>query len=118
MENKNLKKEISLFMATMLVCGNMIGSGVFMLPATLADVSGPIPTIIAWIITTLGSVLIAISFANPYHLRDLPAVKTYINAYTTSEHTVKAVVDKLLGRSEFTGKNPVDTTCGYFELML
>lgn len=64
MENKNLKKEISLFMATMLVCGNMIGSGVFMLPATLADVSGPIPTIIAWIITTLGSVLIAISFAN------------------------------------------------------
>lgn len=62
--------------------------------------------------------IIAISFANPYHLRDLPAVKTYINAYTTSEHTVKAVVDKLLGRSEFTGKNPVDTTCGYFELML
>ena len=64
MENKNLKKEISLFMATMLVCGNMIGSGVFMLPATLAQVSGPLATMIAWIITTLGSVLIAISFAN------------------------------------------------------
>ncbi|AOR23848.1 APC family permease [Clostridium taeniosporum] len=64
MENNNLKKEISLFMATMLVCGNMIGSGVFMLPATLAQVSGPLATIIAWIITTIGSILIALSFAN------------------------------------------------------
>ncbi|MBD7915931.1 amino acid permease [Clostridium sp. Sa3CUN1] len=64
MKEKHMKKEISLFMATMLVCGNMIGSGVFMLPATLAEVSGPLSTIIAWILTTLGSVLIAISFAN------------------------------------------------------
>ena len=53
MEDKHLKKEISLFMATMLVCGNMIGSGVFMLPSTLAQVSGPGATIIAWIITTI-----------------------------------------------------------------
>lgn len=64
MENKSLKKEISLFMATMLVCGNMIGSGVFMLPSTLAQVSGPGATIIAWILTTIGSILIAISFAD------------------------------------------------------
>ena len=64
MENKSLKKEISLFMATMLVCGNMIGSGVFMLPSTLAQVSGPGATIIAWILTTIGSILIAVSFAN------------------------------------------------------
>ena len=64
MENRDLKKEISLFMATMLVCGNMIGSGVFMLPATLASVSGPGATILAWILTTVGSILIAISFAN------------------------------------------------------
>lgn len=64
MENKSLKKDIGLFMATMLVCGNMIGSGVFMLPATLADVSGPLATILAWILTTIGSILVAISFAN------------------------------------------------------
>lgn len=61
---------------------------------------------------------IAISFANPYHLRDMPQVKTYINAYTTSVYNVDAVVSKLLGRSAFTGKNPVDTTCGYYELNL
>lgn len=62
--------------------------------------------------------VIVVSFANPYHLRDLPQIKTYINAYTTSEYNVEAVVDKLLGRSSFTGKNPVDTSCGYFELKL
>lgn len=61
---------------------------------------------------------IAISFANPYHLRDIPEIKTYINAYTTKEYNVEAVIDKLLGRSEFTGINPVDTTCGYYELKL
>lgn len=61
---------------------------------------------------------IAISFANPYHLRDIPEIKTYINAYTTNEYNVEAVIDKLLGRSEFTGINPVDTTCGYYELKL
>lgn len=64
MEEKNLNKDIGLFMATMLVCGNMIGSGVFMLPATLADISGPLATIIAWILTTAGSILVAICFAN------------------------------------------------------
>ena len=61
---------------------------------------------------------IAISFANPYHLRDIPEIKTYINAYMTNEYNVEAVIDKLLGRSEFTGINPVDTTCGYYELKL
>src|SRR3954454_7747227 len=37
-----LKRTIGLWMATALVVGNMIGSGVFMLPATLAGAAGPI----------------------------------------------------------------------------
>lgn len=61
---------------------------------------------------------IAISFANPYHLRDMPEIKTFINAYTTNSYNVESVVEKLVGRSHFTGKNPVDTTCGYYELNL
>lgn len=69
-----------------------------------------------WFVNDIPTV--AVSFANPYHLRDIPEIKTYINAYTTSEYNVEAVVDKLLGRSRFTGINPVDTTCGYFELNL
>lgn len=54
----------------------------------------------------------AISFANPYHLFDVPMMKTYINAYTNSEFTIPAVIDKMMGRSPFKGKSPVDPFCG------
>lgn len=53
-----------------------------------------------------------ISIANPYHLVDAPMVKTFINAYTPSEAVVEAVIDKIMGRSEFKGINPVDPFCG------
>lgn len=50
-------RKIGLFLATMLVANNMIGSGIFLLPATLASV-GSI-TIIGWLVATLGAALIA-----------------------------------------------------------
>ena len=53
-----------------------------------------------------------ISFAYPFHLQDVPRIKTYINCYTCSSAAVDAVVDKMLGRSEFTGVSPVDPFCG------
>ena len=56
--------------------------------------------------------VIFISLANPYHLVDVPMVKTYINAYSNSEYVIKSVVEKLMGRSEFVGKSPVDAFCG------
>lgn len=55
---------------------------------------------------------IFISFANPYHLIDVPAIKTYINAYTATHAVVEAVVEKLMGKSKFTGVSPVDAFCG------
>ncbi|APH17935.1 APC family permease [Clostridium botulinum] len=61
--NNKLKKEIGLFTATFIVAGNIIGSGIFMLPATLAEVSGPGATMAAWIITGIGSIFLALSFA-------------------------------------------------------
>lgn len=45
------------------MAGNIIGSGIFMLPATLAEVSGPGATMAAWIITGIGSIFLALSFA-------------------------------------------------------
>jgi arginine:agmatine antiporter len=48
-------------LATALVASNMIGSGIFLLPATLATV-GSI-TVIGWAIGTVGAVLIAIILA-------------------------------------------------------
>ena len=58
-----LKKEMSLVMATALVIGNMMGSGIFMLPASLAQLSSPGASLVAWLLTGVGSVVIALSFA-------------------------------------------------------
>ena len=59
-----------------------------------------------------------ISVANPYHLQDVPMVKTYINAYSSNEFVVEAIVDKILGKSEFKGKSPVDPFCGKWDTRL
>lgn len=61
---------------------------------------------------------IFISFANPYHLIDVPRIKTFINAYECKEANVKAVVEKLLGHSCFRGKSPVDAFCGFWDTRL
>lgn len=55
---------------------------------------------------------IFISFAYPYHLQDVPRVKTYINCYTCSRAAIETVTDKMMGRGTFTGKSPVDAFCG------
>ena len=60
----------------------------------------------------------AVSFQSPYLLMDIPMVGTYINAYTETRYTCRAVLDKLLGRSPFTGVSPVDPFCGMWDLPL
>ncbi|MCD8018245.1 MAG: glycosyl hydrolase family 3 [Clostridiales bacterium] len=55
---------------------------------------------------------IFVSFSNPYHLQDVPRVKTYINAYSCHRPMIEAVISKLLGKSEFKGVSPVDAFCG------
>lgn len=59
-----------------------------------------------------------ISFANPYHLQDIPRVRTYINAYTATRATVEAALGKLLGESAFFGIDPVDPFCGLTDTRL
>ena len=60
--------------------------------------------------------VIFVSLQNPYHLLDVPMIKTYINAYSNNDYIISAVVSKLLGKSEFKGKSPVDPFCGREEL--
>lgn len=65
MKNKtHLKRELGLAAATSIVVGNMIGSGIFTSPQSLAQVANPMVTVLAWVITGLGSILLALSFAN------------------------------------------------------
>jgi len=54
-------KKISLIGATFLVAGNMMGSGVFLLPSSLAAIGSA--SIWGWLITTAGSLLLAFVFA-------------------------------------------------------
>lgn len=57
-----------------------------------------------------------ISVANPYHLLDVPMIKTYINCYSNNEYFLKAVIGKITGESVFKGKSPIDPFCGREEL--
>ncbi len=56
--------------------------------------------------------VVYISHGNPYALLDAPQIRTYINAYSNHDDAIKAAVEKLLGRSPFTGVSPVDPFCG------
>lgn len=61
---------------------------------------------------------IFISVENPYHLIDVPRVKTFINTYHSSDVVLDSLFEKLMGRSEFKGQNPVDPFCGMWDTRL
>jgi basic amino acid/polyamine antiporter, APA family len=61
-QTPKLKREIGLWTATALVIGNMIGSGIFLLPASLAAAAGPM-SIVGWVFTGVGAMLLALVFA-------------------------------------------------------
>ncbi|MGL6198425.1 MAG: glycoside hydrolase family 3 protein [Lachnospiraceae bacterium] len=75
-------------------------------------VCGEIPSYVKDIPTML------VSFNSPYMLIDMPMVGTYINAYSESDYTREAVIEKMLGRSEFKGVSPVDPFCGMWDTAL
>lgn len=62
----SLKRSMGLWMATALVIGNMLGSGVFLLPSSLAGVvqMHGSSSLLAWGFTGLGAMLLALVFAN------------------------------------------------------
>jgi APA family basic amino acid/polyamine antiporter len=45
---------MGIWMATALVIGNMVGSGVFLLPAAMAGTAGPV-SILAFVFTGIGA---------------------------------------------------------------
>jgi arginine:agmatine antiporter len=54
-------RKMSLLQATMLVAGNMIGTGLFLLPVNLASVGGI--AIFGWIVATAGAAALGLIFA-------------------------------------------------------
>ena len=57
-DRPKLKRSLGLWMTTALVVGNMIGSGIFLLPASLAAEAGPV-SILGWVFTGAGAILLA-----------------------------------------------------------
>ena len=65
---------------------------------------------IPWYVYELPVIFVSVNY--PFHLFDVPQVKTYINCYDAKEYTMKALVTKLLGKESFCGISPVDAFCG------
>ncbi len=61
---------------------------------------------------------IFISLENPYHLLDVPRVKTFINTYSSNEILLEELVKKLIGETNFKGVSPVDAFCGKWDARL
>ncbi len=55
------QKKLGLWMSTSLVAGNMIGSGIFLLPATLAFFGGI--SLFGWLFSALGAIFLALVFS-------------------------------------------------------
>lgn len=53
-----------------------------------------------------------LSFCNPHHMIDVPFIGTFVNCYSSNRFCVAAAVDKLTGKSPFTGISPADPWCG------
>ena len=60
--NQAPDNKLGLWTSTSLVVGNMIGAGVFMMPATLAGYGGI--SLIGWVCSAIGAFLIAKVFAH------------------------------------------------------
>jgi beta-N-acetylhexosaminidase len=86
------------------------------------DVGGGHPTFglskgggeIPWYVHELP--VVGVSVNKPTMLADAPMLRTYINTYDSSTHTLKALVDALMeGPKAFKGTDPIDSYCGMFD---
>lgn len=60
----NNQQKIGFWILTSLVVGNMVGSGIFMLPRSLAEAASPAGVILAWLFTGLGVLFVTLVFGN------------------------------------------------------
>ena len=55
---------MGFWLLTAFVVGNMVGSGIFMLPSTLAQHASPLGVTMAWLVTGGGVLMIAFVFGH------------------------------------------------------
>lgn len=59
-----MNKKWGIWVLTAFVVGNMVGSGIFMLPSSLAQTASPLGVTLAWIVTAIGVLMIALVFGS------------------------------------------------------
>lgn len=58
------RHKLGFWILTALVVGNMVGSGIFMLPRSLSEAASPAGVILAWLATGLGVLMLALVFGS------------------------------------------------------
>jgi beta-glucosidase-like glycosyl hydrolase len=71
---------------------------------------------IPWYVTEVPTLCVSLNYTN--HLFDVPMMKTYINAYSSSPEYIHALVQKLIGESAFKGKFDDLVWCGRWDTKL
>jgi len=56
---------------------------------------------VPWFVHEVPTVFVSLNYTT--HLHDATMVKTYVNAYHDNEETIRQLIDKLEGKSEFNG---------------
>jgi beta-N-acetylhexosaminidase len=75
--------------------------------------SMPMAPEIPWYAAEVPTVFVSLNL--PTHLIDVPMVKTAVNAHTPTPETVRALVAKLIGRSDFRGTHNENVWCGAWD---
>lgn len=73
----------------------------------------PVGRDIPWYATEVPTVFVSLN--SPFHLVDVPMVKTFVNAYASTEVYIHEAIQKIIGNSEFYGTSPVDAFCGLWD---
>ena len=69
-----------------------------------------------WYISEVPTIGISLNYTN--HLVDIPQVKTFINAFGSTRDNIRAAVEKMCGKSEFTGEVKDHYFCDRWETRL
>jgi beta-N-acetylhexosaminidase len=75
--------------------------------------SMPMAAEIPWYATEVPTIFVSLSLPN--HLIDVPMVKTVIHAYSPTREAIRATVEKIQGKSPFTGTFNENVFCGAFD---
>ncbi|MGN0297875.1 MAG: glycoside hydrolase family 3 protein [Lachnospiraceae bacterium] len=69
-----------------------------------------------WYVTEVPCVGISLNYTN--HLIDVPQVHTFVNAYGSTRTSIRTAIEKICGKSEFTGTASDTVFCGKWDTRL